>query len=116
MVDLSARHHNKLVSSQCPLLKGSCCLFGCQSDFNETCRLTDSQQFSHFSQHSEPVVSEVLAINVRCFNTDTALAVHGCSLLTSTDQSCTLRDSSRNDRRLTPHRWLHSETRITVLA
>src|SRR5699024_6083670 len=60
-------------------------------------------------------MSEVLTINVRGFHTNTALAVHGCSLLTSTHQSSTLWDSSRDDWGLSPHRRLSGKTALAVL-
>src|SRR5699024_2113946 len=99
-----------------PSSKGLCCLLGCQGDFNETCMLTDSQQSTHFSQNSETDMREVLTINVRGLHTDTALAVHGRSLLTSTNQGSTLWDSSLDDWSLSPHRWLCAESTLTVLA
>src|SRR5699024_187578 len=91
-------------------------LLRCQGDFNKRRRLTNSQQLPHFSQNSEPAMSEVLTINVRGLHTDTALAVYGGSLLTSTNQGSPLRNSSRDDWSLSPHRWLCAETTLTVLA
>src|SRR5699024_7500629 len=61
-------------------------------------------------------MSEVLTINVRGLHTDTALAVHGGSLLTSTNQSIAMGNSSRDDWSLSPHRWLCTESTLTVLA
>src|SRR5699024_1922007 len=57
-------------------------------------------------------MGEVLTINVRGLHTDTALAVYGGILLTSTNQGSTLWDSSRDDWFLSPLRALFASASL----